>query len=267
MRLKVEHTTRFTYDAPVREAYAELRLRPLDSGGQRCLGFTLATEPRAAVRGYRDRHGNDVRHFDCLGPHQELVVTSSSEVLTPEAFGDPEAGLSPLDAYDYLGPTERTPHTEAVRAFAAPFRAAGDRMATVLALTQAVRAALRYEKGATDVNTSADEALARGRGVCQDFAHVLLAGCRSLGIPGRYVSGYVLPGGEIGDQAASHAWVDVFLAGVGWISVDPTHGRQQTSQYVRVAVGRDYAEVPPTRGVFKGPAREALAVEVRVSPL
>jgi transglutaminase-like putative cysteine protease len=267
MRLKVEHKTRFTYDAPVREAYSELRLRPLDAGGQRCLGFTLVTEPRAAVRGYRDRHGNDVRHFDCLGPHQELIVTSTSEVLTPEAFGDPEASLSPLDAYDYLGPTEYAPHGDAVRFFAGPHEVSGDRMATVLALTEAVRQALRYEKGATDVRTPADEALARGRGVCQDFAHLLLAGCRVLGIPGRYVSGYVLPDGEPGDQAASHAWVDVFLAGVGWISLDPTHGRPQTSQYVRVAVGRDYAEVPPTRGVFKGPAQEALAVEVRVVPL
>lgn len=266
MRLRVEHTTRFHYDSPVREAHSELRLRPLDAGGQRCLGFSLETEPPAAVRSYRDRHGNDVRHFDCLTPHHELVVKSASEVLTPAEFADPESGLSPLDAFDYLGPSPYAPHTEAVRAFAAP-HAAGEPLATCLALAHAVRSSLRYEKGATDVTTRADEALARGRGVCQDFAHLMLASCRSLGLPGRYVSGYVVPDGDLGDEAASHAWVDVFVPGAGWVSIDPTHGRRQSAQYVRVAVGRDYAEVPPTRGVFRGPARETLSVAVRVIAL
>lgn len=265
MRLKVEHTTRFVYDTPVREAYVELRLRPLDAGGQSCLGFSLVTEPKGPVHGYRDRHGNDVRHFDSLGSNHELVVRATSEVLTPEAFADPEAGLSPLDAFDYLAPTDYTPHSEPVRVFAAPHAVPGEPMTTILALISAIRARLRYEKGATDVRTAADQALARGRGVCQDFAHLMLASCRSLGIPARYVSGYVLPGGDLGDQAASHAWVDLFVSGAGWISLDPTQGRPQTSQYVRVAVGRDYAEVPPTRGVYKGPAQETLAVEVRVA--
>jgi transglutaminase-like putative cysteine protease len=267
MRLKVEHTTRFAYDAPVREAHAELRLRPLDSGGQRCLGFSLETEPRSPVRSYRDRHGNDVRFFDCLHPHQELVVKAVSEVLTPDGFSDPETSLSPLDAFDYLSATDYAPHRDSIREFAAPHATAGDALATATALANAVRRGLRYDKGATDVRTPADEALARGGGVCQDFAHLLLACCRVQGIPGRYVSGYVLPGGDIGDQAASHAWVDVFVEGQGWASLDPTHGRSQNGQYVRLAVGRDYAEVPPTRGIFKGPANEELSVEVRVSAL
>lgn len=266
MRLKVEHTTRFAYDAPVREAHAELRLRPLDSGGQRCLAFSLETEPPSPVRSYRDRHGNDVRNFDCLHPHRELVVKALSEVLTPDVFSDPEASLSPLDSFDYLAPSDYAPHDDSIRAFAAPHRA-GKPLDTALAVAGAVHARMRYDKGATDVHTRADQALARGGGVCQDFAHLMLASCRILGIPGRYVSGYVLPGGDFGDQAASHAWVDVFIAGVGWLSLDPTHGREQGRQHVRVAVGRDYAEVPPTRGVFKGPASEELSVDVRVLPL
>jgi transglutaminase-like putative cysteine protease len=265
MRLKVEHTTRFTYDSPVSEAYAELRLKPLEASGQRCLSFNLATEPKAEVQGYRDRHGNDVRHFDCLTPHDRLVVTAASEVLTPEAFGDPEAALGPLDAFDYLTPTEYVPQNDAIRGFAAPHAVAGQPVATVVSLMHAVHRGLRYEKGVTHVGTKADEALAQGRGVCQDFAHLLLASGRTLGIPGRYVSGYVLGGPD--EAAASHAWVDVFIPGVGWVSLDPTHDRQQTDHYVRVAVGRDYAEVPPTRGVFKGGATEALAVDVRVTPL
>ena len=115
MRLKVEHTTRFAYDAPVERRYAELRLRPLDSGGQRCLGFSLETEPRGPVRSYRDRHGNDVRHFDCLHPHRELVVRATSEVLTSDGFADPETALSPLDFFDYLAATDYAPHRDAIR--------------------------------------------------------------------------------------------------------------------------------------------------------
>ena len=131
----------------------------------------------------------------------------------------------------------------------------------------AVRAELVYDPGATDVQTRADEVLALGRGVCQDFAHVLLAACRCAGIPSRYVSGYLYDPKLIGDNAASHAWVDVWDETVGWSALDPTHGRDQTDAYVRVAVGRDYADVPPTRGVFKGAASEKLAVRVGLQAL
>ena len=126
----------------------------------------------------------------------------------------------------------------------------------------AVHAALKYEKGVTDVQTNAEQAL--GRGVCQDFTHVLLAACRSLDLPARYVSGYLYNNGH---TAASHALVAVHVAGPGWLLLDPTHNRQQTSQYVRVAIGRDYADVPPTRGVFKGQAKETLEVKVSVTAL
>ena len=122
-----------------------------------------------------------------------------------------------------------------------------------------------YERGATDVMTRADAALALGRGVCQDFAHVMLAACRRAGIPSRYVSGYLYDPQE--REAESHAWVDVLDAQRGWVSIDPTHDREQTEAYVRVAVGRDYADVPPTRGVFKGGSAEALDVAVRMVAL
>jgi transglutaminase-like putative cysteine protease len=265
MRIRVAHTTRLVHDAPVREAFTELRLRPLDSGGQRCLSFELVTEPRAEVFHYRDRHGNDVRHFGYLPPHQELVVKATSEVLTPDGFGEAEAALSPLDRHDYLTPSAYAPETEAIRAFAAPHAAPDRPLASALALMAAIHAGLRYAPGSTDVHTTADEALAQGEGVCQDFAHLMLAAGRTLGIPGRYVSGYLHTTGNGG--SASHAWVDVFIGGVGWVSLDPTHNGAQTARYVRVAVGRDYAEVPPTRGVYKGSATERLEVDVRVEPL
>jgi transglutaminase-like putative cysteine protease len=265
VRLRVVHTTRLRYDAPVREAFTELRLRPLDAGGQRCLSFELETRPKAEVFHYRDRHGNDVRHFGSLAAHDELLVAATSEVLTPDGFGDAEAALAPLDRHDYLSPTAYAPDVEAIRAFAARHVVPDRPFDTALALMAAIHAGLRYAPGSTDVHTTAAEALARGEGVCQDFAHLMLAACRTQDIPGRYVSGYLHTIGNGG--SASHAWVDVFIDGVGWVSLDPTHNGPQTARYVRVAVGRDYAEVPPTRGVYKGDAAETLEVEVRVEPL
>jgi transglutaminase-like putative cysteine protease len=126
-----------------------------------------------------------------------------------------------------------------------------------------VHRALAYTPGATTVKTTAEEALASGRGVCQDFAHLMIAACRALDLPARYVSGYVFSPRR-GTSAASHAWADVFVAARGWIALDPTHDSPQTDHYVRLAVGRDYADVTPTRGVYKGAGKETMAVDVRV---
>jgi transglutaminase-like putative cysteine protease len=271
MWLTVEHVTRFVYDEPVNEAFTELRLAPLQRDGQRRSSFTVTTEPQGrVVLAYTDRYGNEVRHFDVLEPHGELVVTARSEVLTPERFLADDGLLGLLDRYDYTEPSRFVPVGGIVGELAAEVAAeAGDdaSLDTVLALQAAVRARLRYEPGSTDVWTPADEALAQGRGVCQDFAHVLIGACRRHAIPARYVSGY-LHDPELADEhSASHAWVDVFVDGRGWFSLDPTHDREQTDHYVRIAVGRDYADVPPTRGVFNGNATERLEVSVRVRAL
>ncbi len=278
MKLHVEHTTIFTYEEPISEAYTEMRLRPLEAIGQRCLWFTLTTEPRGVVMTYTDRYGNLVHHFDTLQSHDKVVVRAASEVLLNETFTDEQRELSPLDHYDYLAPTKYAPIDEQMSEFAAPHVVPDDQVATAWSLMRALFASLTYTRGATDVKTTAPEALKLGRGVCQDFAHIMLAACRSVGLPARYVSGYLYnprPTGtgplvpidtiEIaGNNAASHAWVDVFAEGRGWISLDPTHDCEQTSDYVRVAVGRDYADVPPTRGVYKGKANEKLEVNVSV---
>jgi transglutaminase-like putative cysteine protease len=262
MRLRIEHITTFHYDQPISEAYTEMRLKPLDADGQRCLAFSLVTEPHDDVLQYTDPFGNDVRHFGVIQPHQKLMVAAASEVLTPGAYTADSDQLSPLEEFNYLSPTGYAPHTGALSGFAAARRAAGDLPGTALALMHAIHDTLVYEKGVTDVRTTADHALALGRGVCQDFSHIMLAACRSQGLAARYVSGYLY---NDGNTAASHAWVDVLLPGRGWVSLDPTHNREQTGQYVRVAVGRDYADVPPTRGIFKGNARETMEVRVTVS--
>jgi transglutaminase-like putative cysteine protease len=267
MWLRIEHTTAFSYDGPIAEAYTELRLRPQEGGGQHCSSFRLRTDPPGLrVREYRDHFGNDVHHFDVLESHDRLEVTAVSEVMTPETFANGRNPPTPLDLHDYLSPTEYVPFAESVWDFAARHSHGGG-AACAHELMTAVLEALVYETGATDVQTRADEVLALGRGVCQDFAHVMLAVCRCVGIPARYVSGYLYDPTLIGANAASHAWVDVWDGDRGWVALDPTHDREQTEAYVRVAVGRDYADVPPTRGVFKGTAVESLDVRVGLQAL
>jgi transglutaminase-like putative cysteine protease len=274
MKLQIEHTTSFTYDEPIGEAYTEMRLRPLDTATQRCLSFKLKTEPRGEVMHYTDRFGNLVHHFDALHSHDRVVVKAESKISVSQQFTDEQLELSPIDLFDYLAPTNYAPLDEQVLRFASPHVVAGDATATALQLMKKLYSSMKYERGATDVTTTALEALVLGRGVCQDFAHVMLAACRSVGIPARYVSGYLHSSksasdenGSTPDNSASHAWVDVFSNGRGWISLDPTHGSEQTEHYVRVAVGRDYTDVPPTRGVYKGKAKENLSVNVRVTTI
>ena len=264
MRLKIEHTTTFTYDQPISEAYTEMRLRPLDGFGQHCLSFNLVTEPQDEQLDYIDRFGNDVSHFDVIQPHQKLVVAAKSEVLTPDGFFQYTDVLSPLDEYDYTLETTYAPMSNDIAQFAASQTVNGNPRATALALMHHIYATLKYEKGATDVTTTAEEALMLGRGVCQDFSHLMLAACRIQKIPARYVSGYLYNNGH---SAASHAWVDVYLASEGWLSLDPTHNCEQGAEYVRVAVGRDYADVPPTRGIFVGNAKETMEVKVVVNAI
>jgi transglutaminase-like putative cysteine protease len=268
MLIRVEHTTELLYDVPIAEAYTEVRLRPLEGGGQHCSSFRITTDPPVPrVREYRDTFGNAVHHFDLLESHDRLAITAVSEVATPSAFVNGRRPPSPLELHDYLHPTGYVPFTDPIRSFAARHAEAESHVDRAHELMEAVRGELVYEPGATGVQTRAEEVLALGRGVCQDFAHVLLAACRSVGIPARYVSGYLHDPTVPDDLVASHAWVDVWDVEHGWLALDPTHGREQTDAYVRVAVGRDYADVPPTRGVFKGSASETLSVSVRLQAL
>lgn len=265
MRLKIQHSTSFIYNYPISEAYTEVRLKPLDSDGQHCLSFRLTNEPQTPILGYKDHFGNDVRHFDVIHPYQKLMVTAVSEVMTPENYSSNSYALSPLEEFNYLSPTLYAPHTEELRKFvSAHVGKLTDPREITITLMNTIHSSMVYEKGATDVKTTADVALQVGRGVCQDFSHIMLSLCRIQKIPARYVSGYLYNNGH---AAASHAWVDVFINERGWISVDPTHNRQQTDQYVRVGIGRDYADVPPTRGVFKGNATEEMKAEVSVTVL
>ena len=263
MWLSVEHVTGFSYDGPITEAYTELRLKPAHGNGQRCSSFSLAPEPRGVtVAEYVDRFGNTVHHFDVLEQHDRIAVTARSEVWTASGLVE-AAPLSPLDRFDFLAASRYVPLDDRLAELAASAPASGDTSETAGALMHAVRTAMTYERGTTNVHTTAAEALAEGRGVFQDFSHVMIGACRARGIPTRYVSGYLYDP-KHGDPGESHAWVDVQLGDAGWLSLDPTHDTEQDEHYVRVGVGRDYADVPPSRGVYKGNADETLQVAVTI---
>ena len=286
-RYRLVHITDFSYDGPVTDSYNEVRLRPLQDERQSCLSFRLTTDPSTPPGAHIDHYGNWVHHFHVLREHRELRVEADSVVLVQAPPEAPEGGvkLAELPAladeldeqYDFLMPTDYVPHEDGLRKIVeeAERESDGTCAGFAKAAERLINQSFRYEKGATHVQSSICDALQTGAGVCQDFAHMLLGVVRMRGLPGRYVSGYLVPrrtaepGASveevIGGQA-SHAWAEVYLPGTGWFALDPTLGAPVGLQHVRLAYGRDYGDVAPVRGVYKGQAGQHLSVDVRVRP-
>jgi transglutaminase-like putative cysteine protease len=269
MKLSIEHETIFIYDKPIREATGEARVQPRDEAGQRRLNFALHLEPPAPAALVRDRFGNAVHSYSILQPHRKLLVTATSVVDTSDAPLIAAPALSVLEQHSYLAPSHYVPAAESLDRLARELAPDdGDAEGIGWALTHGIYRSFTYEPGSTDIETTADRVLEGGRGVCQDFAHLMIGLCRSLGVPARYVSGYLYDSQAAPDAVlAMHAWVEVFLAGQGWLGLDPTHDRAVNDAYTRVAVGRDYADATPMRGVYKGDARETLEARVRIRAL
>ena len=268
MALQVTHTTRFRYSHRIAETFMELRVRPRDDMRQRCLDFNLQVEPSSPVNSYRDGFNNWVHYFNHLPPHEEVVVTSRSAVETGPAVGDPGDGFA--DDFMFFRPPVE--NVAGVRKIAQRLgHPALDDPAAVEAvldeLARDIHARFEYEPDTTSVYTGVAEVIKLRRGVCQDFAHLYIAVCRVMSIPARYVSGYIAPGGERIGTAASHAWAEAWIPGQGWVGYDPTNPVRIGTQHVAVAVGRDYQDVAPTRGVYVGTADESMEVEVNVVPL
>jgi transglutaminase-like putative cysteine protease len=232
------------------------------------------------VRSYTDYFANTVHTFDVSAPHTALTIAASSRVITnadglPMDLTDLPDGYTPLapedagELVDLLLPTQRADFHPAIAAFAAAARAAepwGKLGPLVWRLAHTLHRRFEYVPGATDVGTAAGEAFAAGRGVCQDYTHVLLAALRILGIPARYTSGYFHPRGageQVGAQA-SHAWVEAWFPERGWIGVDPSNDRAVDERYIRIAYGRDYADVAPVKGSYRGAGTRSLQVDVPV---
>ena len=282
-RYRIEHTSRFTYSTPVRRSTMSLCLQPLESSSQRLLDFTIATTPPARFTTEPDPFGN-VRHVVTLHRDHdslEVVPTSTVEVAPPPVLPD-NLGSSACDEvrssgdhpdwWDFTRPSPVARPSPALDRFVARLgiRPGNDPLADLLGLSATLHEAFEYAPGATSVDSPIDEILTTGKGVCQDYTHMLVAIARSWGIPTRYVSGYLYVGeGEAGEagaafRAATHAWAETRLPIVGWVGIDPTNRAVADEKYVRIAIGREYRDVPPTRGVIEGGGDGRLEVEVRM---
>jgi transglutaminase-like putative cysteine protease len=283
MRLEITHETRYIYSGPVRESVMELWLQPWTNQQQRMIDFEIVTEPRAKILTYHDWLGNKVYHFDVPAKHSELTIRSRAVVETfkrtqplPDRM-DPGAWLLlrgehvQSQYFDMLRPStfvEGSGHLERFMAERDLAQLPPDPLTGLRALNQEIYGAFDYVPGFTAADSPIDAALEFRKGVCQDFAHIMLAVARHWGIPSRYVSGYLArTADDTGFRSvpdASHAWVECFLLDLGWVGFDPTNNMLANERHCVVAYGRDYADVPPTRGVLKGDATSLLEVEVEV---
>jgi len=262
MRLKISHRTEYLYDEPVPYALQRVRLVPQDGRCQRILNWGLTIEGATEEVRFTDHFGNDTRLLSIGAEAAAIVITAAGEVETSDTAGvvGPHRGFAPL--WLFLPQSERTMAGEGIAGISAAFGTGKD-LDRLHGLMHAIRDRIAYEVGATDVGTTAEEALARGSGVCQDHAHVFLAAARQLGFPARYVSGYLMVEGQA-FQAASHAWAEAHVDGLGWVGFDVANAISPDDRYVKIAVGRDYRDAMPVSGVRLGTANERLAVDITV---
>ena len=247
----------------------EVRLRPMDGGGQRCLDFDLKVSSGIQPRTYRDGYGNNVHYFNLVRPHTRLSFTSTSVVETGgELDADPGEEL----VHDFLRFRPPVKNVPGVREMASRHPtadlASGPAVEHALdELTLAISRDFAYDRAVTNVYSAVDDVLALRAGVCQDFAHLFIAVARAMGVPARYASGYIHFPGEKGATTASHAWGEAWVPGKGWIGYDATRPVRTSENHVRLAVGRDYSDAAPTRGIYVGSATGTMDVKVKTRQL
>ncbi|MDD5262228.1 MAG: transglutaminase family protein [Methylacidiphilales bacterium] len=283
MRFRIVHHTEYLYRMPASESYAELRICPQTCETQTVLSHKLEITPHASVGHYTDYLGNIVEFFSIPYRHNRLIVRASAEVETHEITPPANAlGVTVAEAlqiyrsqmlplYPYLRPTDRVPLHQVLlplrRDFIKPAQNLGE---AILDLNRWVRKHFKYKPGATDVGTPLATFIRQRRGVCQDFAHLMLGILRTYGIPARYVSGYIeaydpsTNADKLVGATASHAWVEVFLPGGFWWGLDPTNNQEAGPRHVKVAVGTDYVDAAPLKGTYKGDRGQELEVMVSV---
>ena len=283
MIYSIRHLTKFTYSSPVTESFIETRMQPRSEGTQRCLEFELTVAPKAKIHCYEDYLGNMIHHFDTATHHTELSVLAESVVevnpppdvpdsLTPASWDELDRMTAGGDFWDYLNESQFARWSPLLDDVAERFdvRRREDPLMVLYQLNHAMYDWFDYVPNSTQVDSPIDHALEKRAGVCQDFAHIMVTLVRRLGIPSRYVSGYVHRRAQDRDRSrgvATHAWVEAWLPDLGWVGFDPTNALVAGQRHIRVAVGRDYADVPPSRGVYKGGATSELKVAVSVSSM
>ena len=282
MEFTILHQTSYYYTEQIHESYSIVHLQPYSDLSQYCTRYELQVTPATRVFGYRDRFGNDVQHFAVLPDHDRLTILARSAIVTVR----PHEPLVPApttrralaqdpavrwmfdelaeDGYIVFGPE--------LAALANEVGHPGeddDLVAWMLAAGATIKRTFTYDTTATTVRSGIDESIRRRAGVCQDFAHILIALARLIGIPARYVSGYLFSGqeGSVLGAEASHAWCELYLPPHGWVGIDPTNDVLIDDRFAKVGVGRDYRDVSPVRGVYKGASRSSMSVNVEMEPL
>ena len=286
MFYSIRHSTRFRYSEPVRQSVMEVMMQPRSEATQSVRQFDLTTDPRARVFARRDFLGNIVHHFDIPGAHSALNIIAETlvEVDEPGLLPQPQDAASwddldemnrTSDNWDYLMPSKFCYVTPLLMEFKKELNISrrDTPLQVAIDISDRVFESFDYVQQYTRADSPIDVALEARKGVCQDFSHIMISLLRDLGIPARYVSGYLYHRENSNDRSvadATHAWVEALLPGGGhsggWIGLDPTNKLFATERHIRTAIGRDYADVPPTHGIYRGKTKAELRVAVHVSP-
>lgn len=282
MRLRLHHRTEYRYADAVRNNVNELRLRPLDTRWQRCESSFIQVLPATRLTHYEDLHHNIVHHFEIHRPHRRLLVESRATVDTrgkvdfealPYGFShDDLPALRRLEeCHPFLQDSAYVQRSPAIWREALDIQEGSrDVFQTSYAIMEHIFRRYAYQSGATTVSTRASEVIERRTGVCQDFAHAMVALCRSIGIPARYASGYFFDATRdhhLRGSQASHAWAEVYLPDWGWVGLDPTNNKVVDETYILAATGRDYRDVAPISGTYYGGGANVMEVTVRLERL
>lgn len=285
MKIEINHVTRYAYEEAVTDSVNELRLTPRTNYRQSCYHHEVWIEPVASIFTYEDYFGNRVHSFSVHKPHRELVIKTRATVVTQDQNWSSLKRV-PLEEQkellqserlqnryiEYLLPTAYTEVTSELSAYAAGFEIGHDGYYDwAKQISEGIHRDFTYDPDATHVHSKVSDTLKLKRGVCQDYAHLMIAACRSIGLPARYVSGYHfvgdLQGGSADFEQASHAWVEVQVPGTGWLGFDPTNNAEVGWRYVKLGHGRDYKDIVPVKGVYRGTAHQVLDVTVDVRRL
>lgn len=273
LRLLAKHRTEMVYAGRARDSVNELRLLPRSQARQTVELAHIVVTPSTSIYRHADVFGNEVAWFQIEQPHEHLVVESHA-LVTVAAHGltdDTIPGVTLDDPRlvdqfaEFLLPSSIVVWGEVVDGFArrAQLGSPRDVEAWLYGVERAVNDNIAYRQGVTDVDTSVEHVVRAGQGVCQDMAHLFIALCRRQGVPARYISGWMHQAGR-DEPSESHAWCEAWVPAVGWVEFDPTHPQPDLAHYIRVAVGRDYADVPPFRGTYVGDPTQEMIVSVEI---
>jgi transglutaminase-like putative cysteine protease len=275
MILEIQHESRFAYSEPVTESVTEVRMEPISDADQSCRSFHLAVRPPVEVFRYQDGFGNRAHHFNLLRTQDQVQILAASIVEThprPRDLASSRAiyplnldrlDLEVLDYLKFRGPVRQTPRLEPLLEALRP--QAGMPLAEVVfQVSRYICSQFEYARHVTLATSPIDDVLSQGKGVCQDFTHLMIALLRSFEVPARYVSGYIHRPNK---ESQSHAWCEAWLPDFGWMGIDPTNNRTADDHFVKVAVGRDFTDVPPNKGVYRGHAQESIFVRVETRAL